>query len=138
MQFKTLTGATKRVTKPQAYRINWDGPSRSKIQNRVKKILKKAWLAHVVFEEFPVVGTKMTLDFYNANKKIAIEVQGKQHTKYTPFFHGKNKINYISQLRRDHQKREFCEKNSIELFEIHEGDSLSEEFIFSVINKDER
>lgn len=137
MRFKTLNGKLKRVQKPHLYKIEWNKPSRSKIQFSVKQLLKKFWESHVVFEEFPVAGTRMTLDFYNANKKIAIEVQGRQHTKYTPFFHGNNKINYISQLRRDHQKREFCEKNSIELIEIHDGDKLSEEYISSVINKDE-
>lgn len=137
MRFKTLNGALKRVQKPHRYKIDWDAPSRSKIQFRVKKILEKLWASHVVFEEFPVAGTKMTLDFYNANKKIAIEVQGKQHVKYTPFFHGENKANYISQLRRDHQKREYCDKNSIRLVEIHDGDDLTEEHISRVINKDE-
>ena len=107
MVFKTLFGASKRVPKAHKYKINWDSPSRSKIQFSVKQKLKEHWKSHIVFEEFPVAGSKMTLDFYNATKKIAIEVQGKQHTRYTPFFHGKNKINYLSQLRRDHQKREF-------------------------------
>ena len=91
MQFKTLTGRTRRIVKPKKYLIDWSAPSRSKLQYGVKKLLKKYWGKHVVFEEFPVAGTKLSLDFYNANKKIAIEVQGDQHTKYVPFFHGKNK-----------------------------------------------
>lgn len=137
MVFKTLFGTTKRVSKSYKYKINWDKPSRSKIQFLVKQQLKEHWESHVVFEEFPVVGSKMTLDFYNATKKIAIEVQGKQHTKYTPFFHGKNKINYISQLRRDHQKREFCEKNNIRLVEIYYDDEISKSNISRVINNNE-
>lgn len=137
MRFKTLFGVLKRVPKAHKYKINWTGPSRSKIQFSVKKILQELWEEHVVFEEFPVVGSKMTLDFYNATKKIAIEVQGKQHTKYTPFFHGKNKINYISQLRRDHQKREFCEKNDIKLVEIYYDDEISKSSISSVIKDNE-
>lgn len=137
MLFKTLFGATKRVSKSHKYKINWDSPSRSKIQFLVKQELKEHWESHVVFEEFPVAGSKMTLDFYNATKKIAIEVQGKQHTRYTPFFHGKNKINYISQLRRDHQKREFCEKNNIRLVEIYYDDEISKSNISRVINNNE-
>ena len=50
----------------------------------------------------------MSLDFYNYNKKIAIEAQGQQHTKYTPFFHGNNKYNYINQLRRDQESKIFA------------------------------
>lgn len=124
MRFKTLFGATRTVKKAKKYLINWDGPSRSKIQFRTKQFLKTYWSNHIVFEEFPVAGSKLSLDFYNANKKIAIEVQGKQHTKYVPFFHGKNKINYINQLKRDQDKFKFCELNEIQLVEIYEEDTL--------------
>ena len=135
MRFKTLSGSLKRLSKPHRYKINWDSPSRSKIQYQVKKILKEIWAKHVVFEEFPVAGTRMSLDFYNANKKIAVEVQGKQHTKYVPHFHGQNKANFISQRRRDVQKKEFCRLNNIRLIEIFPEDDLTENFITSVISK---
>ena len=128
MQFKTLTGRTRRIVKPKKYLIDWSAPSRSKLQYGVKKLLKKYWGQHVVIEEFPVAGTRLSLDFYNANKKIAIEVQGDQHTKYVPFFHGKNKINYINQLKRDHDKLTFCEINQIKLIEIYSKDKLNESF----------
>ncbi|MBN86805.1 MAG: hypothetical protein CL885_04710 [Dehalococcoidia bacterium] len=134
MQFKTLTGAMKRLSKPQKYKIDWSAPSRSKIQFKVKKLLEKHWSNHVVFEEFPVAGTRLSFDFYNANKKIAIEVQGEQHTKYVPHFHGKNKINFFSQMRRDQQKREFCEINQIKLIEIYSTDELSPKTFKSVIS----
>jgi hypothetical protein len=124
MRFKTLFGATRTVKKAKKYLIDWDGPSRSKIQFRTKQFLKTYWDNHIVFEEFPVVGSRLSLDFYNANKKIAIEVQGKQHTKYVPFFHGKNKINYINQLKRDQDKLNFCKLNQIHLIEIYEEDTL--------------
>ena len=89
----------------------------------------------IVFEEFPVAGTKLSLDFYNANKKIAVEVQGKQHTKYVPFFHGSNKINYLNQLKRDQDKLKFCELNDIQLVEIYDGDELNDKLFlkFGVI-----
>lgn len=125
MRFKTLTGAERTVKKARSYLIDWDGQSRSKIQFQAKQFLKKHWINHIVFEEFPVAGTKLSLDFYNANKKIAVEVQGKQHTKYVPFFHGSNKINYLNQLKRDRDKLKFCEINNIQLVEIYEGDKLN-------------
>ena len=68
MRFKTLTGATRTVKKSKNFLIDWDGKSRSKIQFNVKQYLKKYWANHIVFEEFPVAGTKLSLDFYNANK----------------------------------------------------------------------
>jgi len=126
MRFKTLTGAIRTVKKAKNYLIDWDGPSRSKIQFNAKQFLKQYWSKHIVFEEFPVAGTKLSLDFYNANKKIAIEVQGKQHTKYVPFFHGKNKINYLNQLKRDQDKLKSCEINDIQLVETYDADELGE------------
>jgi hypothetical protein len=131
MRFKTLMGATRTVKKAKKYLIDWDGKSRSKIQYSAKQFLKKYWSNHIVFEEFPVAGTRLSLDFYNANKKVAIEVQGRQHTKYVPFFHGKNKINYINQLRRDQDKLKFCELNDIQLVEIYDGDEVNEKLFES-------
>ena len=128
MKFKTLTGSTRKVIGVQKYIIDWDSSSKSKFQKSVKDFLRDYWNRHVVFEEFPVAGTRMTFVFYNANEKVAIEVQGGQHTKYVPFFHGNYKNNYLMQLKRDHQKHDFCELNDIKLVEIYEKDKLSKDF----------
>jgi len=121
MTFKTLLGKRRRLKKPIKYLIDWEKVSRSQLQTKVKIFLKVFWDGDVVFEEFPVVGSRLTLDFYNATKNIAIEVQGKQHTKYNKFFHRGNKINYLNQLKRDEEKLSFCEANDIKLLEVHEG-----------------
>ena len=78
MKFKTLIGNTRTIRNPKKYLVDWDGKSRSKIQFEVKKFLKEFWLKKIVFEEFPVAGTKLSLDLFNANDSIAIEVQGQQ------------------------------------------------------------
>jgi hypothetical protein len=124
MKFKTLTGSEKRISKARTYLIDWDKESRSKIQFKTKQFLKKYWESHVIFEEFPVAGTRLKFDFYNANKKIAVEVHGAQHTKYVPFFHGR-KSNFVRQIRRDQQKIDFCELNGIILVELFDGDKLT-------------
>tara|TARA_B110000305_G_scaffold211173_1_gene245392 strand:+ start:2904 stop:3314 length:411 start_codon:yes stop_codon:yes gene_type:complete len=125
MIFKTLVGSKKRVKKPKNYMVKWEKPSRSKMQFGVKEFVKNYWFNDVVFEEFPIVGTRMSLDLYNANKNIAIEVQGAQHLKYTPFFHGKSKTTFLSQIRRDNDKEEFCKLNNIKLVEVYPEDKLS-------------
>lgn len=125
MIFKTLTGSSKRVKKPKNYLIKWDDKSLSKLQFSTKQFLKPYWCTDIVFEEFPVVGTKMRFDFYNSNQNIAVEVQGGQHLKYTPFFHGKSKSTFLSQIRRDNDKQKFCELNNIKLVEIYPNDDLS-------------
>ena len=125
MEFKTIYGGTKRIKNVKKRIINWSAPSKSKRQREVKKFLKKYWQNHVVFEEFPVAGTRLSIDFYNANKKIAVEVQGSQHTKYNSFFHGGHKNNYLEQLKRDEMKFKFCELNEIRLIEIYDGDIIN-------------
>ena len=134
MEFKTIHGGVKRIKNAKKRIIDWAAPSKSKRQREVKKFLKKYWKNHVVFEEFPVAGTRLSIDFYNANKKVAIEVQGRQHTKYIPHFHGKNKANFLSQKRRDIQKKEFCRLNKIRLIGIFPEDNLTEKFITGVIS----
>lgn len=127
MKFKTLYGSFKRVPKIRNYIIDWDSKSRSKLQFSVKQYLKDYWHNHVVFEEFPVAGTKMSLDFYNATKNIAIEVQGAQHRRYVSHFHGGHKLNYLDQVRRDKQKSDFCKLNDINLIEIYDTDKLNKD-----------
>lgn len=126
MKFVTLSGSSRRIPSIKKYLISWQGKSRSKFQFKVKKFLEPYWGNHIVFEEFPVVGTKLSLDFYNANKKVAIEVQGDQHTKYVPYFHGGHKVNYLSQLQRDNDKLKFCDINGIKLVEIYSNDIIDE------------
>ncbi len=79
----------------------------------------------MVFEEMKLVGSRMSLDLYNANSKVAVEVQGRQHTSYVKFFHG-NKLNYLEQLKRDDKKFKFCQINDIILVEIYPQDVVDE------------
>ena len=125
MEFQTIDGKLKRVKNLKKRIINWEASSRSKRQKAVKDFLKDYWFYHVTFEEFPVVGTRLSLDFYNANKRVAVEVQGSQHTKYNKFFHGGHKNNYLEQLKRDQIKAEFCEVNYIILVEIYDSDIIN-------------
>lgn len=125
MELITLNKSKKRYKNVKKYLINWESSSRSKFQTRVKNFLEKFWDQDVIFEEFPVIGTRLSLDFYNANKKVAIEVQGRQHTKYVKFFH-RDRLNYLSQLKRDQKKETFCELNQIKLVTIYEKDIIDE------------
>lgn len=134
MKFKTLDGKDRTLRNAKSYIINWNGKSRSKFQLEVKKYLKKYWSGDVVFEELKIVGTRLSLDFFNATKKVAIEVQGHQHFSYVKFFHG-DRINYLNQIKRDYKKIEFCELNNIKLVEIYPKDELSKDLFerFGVI-----
>ena len=124
MKFIDRYGKERNLKNAKKYLIDWEKPSRSKFQTNVKKFLRLYWENDIVFEEFRVVGSRLTLDFYNANKKIAVEVQGAQHTKYVKFFH-KNRLKYSDQLKRDEKKLDFCKANDIQLAEVYPQDTVT-------------
>ena len=66
MTFKSLAGREVKVKKSNIYKIDWQGNSLSKLQKSVKKELVKYWGADIVYEEFPVAGTRLNFDFYNS------------------------------------------------------------------------
>lgn len=121
MRFVKLNGdvATKNVVK---YLINWSKSTRSKFQDGVKFALRPFWKKEIVYEEFPVIGTKMTLDLVNMSRKIAVEIQGEQHQAYNKFYHNGNESNWISQLERDMKKKEWCKLNRLRVIEIFPHD----------------
>lgn len=127
MTFKTLYGREKRVSNSYKFKIDWNGKSRSKFQESVKKFIYIHWRYDLVFEEFRIPGSKLSIDFYNHTKRIAIEVQGAQHIQYVKHFH-RTKANFLNQIKRDFKKIEFCELNNIKLIEIYPEDQLSEDF----------
>jgi very-short-patch-repair endonuclease len=129
MIFLTTTGREQKLKNSSKYLIDWDKKCRSKIQKRVKDLLHRHWISDIVFEELPVLGTRMTLDFYNANKKLAIEVDGNQHYKFNKFFHSNSRQNFLSQLQRDEKKEYFCEINQIRLVRILEKDILDQDLL---------
>lgn len=62
-------------------------------------------------------GKRLELDFLLKPYHIAIEVQGKQHFLYNPFFH-KSKDGFGEQLASDEYKRRICEERGIRFFII--------------------
>ena len=112
-------------------RINWSKKSRSKLQTQVKVFLKKFWKNHIVYEEFPVYGSRMKVDLINMTKRIAVEVQGAQHDQFNKFFHGNSRAKYLRSITRDYQKRQWLEKNNFTVLEIVPEDmtSLSKRYI---------
>lgn len=130
MKFNNINGNPNFLKNSKKYLIDWEADSRSKFQTNVKNFLKLYWKGDQVFEEMRVVGTALSLDFYNSSKKVAVEVQGLQHTQYVKFFH-RNKLQYLKQLKRDDKKLKFCEINEIILIEIYPKDILNEELFAS-------
>jgi len=113
------------------YLIEWEGKSRSKIQYKVKQFLKQYWKNHIVYEEFPVFGSKLKVDILNATRKIAVEVHGPQHSSFNKFFHGESRLNYLKSIKRDVAKEKWLVLNQFTLIEIYhdEVDKISDKTI---------
>lgn len=91
----------------------------SKGETTVRKVLKDKGINFVEQKTLPNLKykTKLRLDFYIPDSKIAIEYQGIQH--YKPYSFGSNSLTeYESQVIRDNIKRKFSKDNGIKLIEI--------------------
>lgn len=73
----------------------------------------------------------MKVDLLNATKKIAIEVNGPQHSSFNKFFHNNSRMNYLESLKRDHEKSLWLEQNNFTLIELEKKDvdTLSRELL---------
>lgn len=121
MKFVTLRGNIKSVNIAN-YVIDWQGKSRSIFQSQVKDFLFPFWKSHIVAEELPVAGTRMTLDIVNLTTHVAVEVNGNQHVQYNSHMHGHSQANFRKQVKRDLSKAEWCEKNGFIFVEIYPKD----------------
>ena len=125
------------IDKPvNKYFINWNKKSRSIVQFKTKKFLEPFWHTHMVYEEFPVFGCLLKVDILNLTRKIAIEVNGKQHEEFNSFFHRGNPANYLRGFKNDYKKMLWLQKNSFTLVEIAEGEvpDLSRAFFLEKFN----
>lgn len=118
------------------YLIDWDATSRSKVQFKTKQFLKTYWKNHIVYEEFPVFGSRLKVDIVNATLRIAVEVHGNQHTSYNKFFHGESRLNYLKSIKRDVAKEKWLSINKFQLLEIYEDEvkDLSAQFFKDKFN----
>jgi very-short-patch-repair endonuclease len=64
-----------------------------------------------------VTKNNLELDCYNADLKIAVEFDGRQHYEFVPFFH-RNEDAFRAQQYRDYMKQKKCEENGILLIRV--------------------
>jgi hypothetical protein len=96
----------------------------SSLHLRARKLLALSFPYENIYEEVVLPGIKteinnrpLLLDFYIHFQRIAVEVQGQQHSEYTPFFHT-NKLEFFRAKRLDGLKRQWCLLNNITLVEL--------------------
>lgn len=95
----------------------------SKGEQKVANILTKAGIAYRTEVEFKgLKGGKGNLRFdfvcyKNGRIWVCIEVDGRQHFEYTPYFH-KTKVAFRRQKEHDIKKNKFCIQNGIPLIRV--------------------
>lgn len=90
-----------------------------------RALLKKLFPLDVILEEIPCPGENLFLDFFLPARKIAIEIQGRQHDNFVPFFQ-KTKPKFYQSQQRDRRKAEFCKLNGIKLVALPDSEDESE------------
>ena len=128
MTFLDLKGRKKNIANIRRYYVEWNGETRSKGQTALKKFLYPYWRTDIVFEELPLVGSKMTFDIVNVTKSIAIEFDGAMHHKFIPHFHGSRVSKFLGQIKRDLKKEEWAEINDYVLIRVNSEKELTYEF----------
>ena len=104
--------------------------STSKLQRKVSEYLSIHFGRYTIREntrpEWLIMPTsaRLELDFLLEEISLAIEVQGRQHYCYTPYFHG-SYGDFQERLARDQFKREQCQAKGITLVEIASDDDIA-------------
>lgn len=76
----------------------------------------------------------LELDLYNEELKLAVEFNGEQHYKYTPYFH-RNKEAYYCGRYRDDMKRRLCDKEGVILISVSYKEKDVETYLSEQIKK---
>jgi len=118
----TKLNSKKLISVPVYDNINWDKQIASKPQFLVKSFLRKYWEYDPVTEEFFIPGSKLRIDLFNIRLKIAVEISPiKVHCQYNPWMH-KSRFGFLDKVKKDEQKRNWCNVNNIRLVELYDDD----------------
>lgn len=88
---------------------------------KARELLTSMFKGYNIYEEVKLPGTvdpakksALFIDFLIPNARLGIEVHGKQHFEFIPYFH-KTKAGFLQSKARDLRKEEWCELNEIQL-----------------------
>ena len=103
------------------YTNNSNKTNKSTLHLKARDLLKECFGSYSIYEEVKLPGSTnpknksvLYLDFFIPNLMLGIEIHGKQHFEFTPYFH-KNITGFIQHKRRDCLKQEWCDINNIKL-----------------------
>lgn len=101
-----------------------DDENRSSFHLKARSLITQIFPLDSILEEITLPGTRLKADFLILLRRIMIEVQGKQHSEFSPHFH-KNLGEFYKGKIRDEQKREWCQINKFYYVELDSCDTNS-------------
>jgi hypothetical protein len=93
----------------------------SALHKEAIQILKELYPASLILEELPLKGLSpvLFLDIFIPSLMLGVEVNGKQHSEYTRFFH-KDTTGFARAKANDKRKFKWLELNGIRLIVLDE------------------
>jgi len=89
--------------------------NKSSLHLKARDLLHKCFPTLQILEEVAIPLRKaetLYMDFYLPLTKTCVEVHGEQHFKFNKFFHN-SVLGFMKHKKRDENKKEWCENNSI-------------------------
>lgn len=115
-------------TAQSKHRMRSEKTCKSKLQYEIGQLIKNKYPMDTILEEVSLPGSSgLFVDFLIPSRRMAFEIQGRQHGEYVPFFHG-DKRGFLDSKARDYNKELWCELNNIQLVYFSTS-SEAEEFL---------
>lgn len=117
---KPLDGSRQNINQNQFQNKKTDSKGELECRRVLQEIFKKPFeKCRPHFLNNPVTGGSynLELDCYDDEYKIAVEYNGIQHYKFSPYFH-KNNEAFLNQKYRDELKKRMCKDNGIMLITV--------------------
>lgn len=126
MKLKDLSGKEYHLDiRSVKFPMRSEASCKSKIQYQCGQIIQKRFPFDIILEEIPVPGERLFIDFFIPTRRLAFEIQGGQHEKFSQFFHGTTR-GFEESKARDIRKKEWCELNNITLICVRNEKELKE------------
>ncbi len=98
-----------------------DETHRSGPHLRARALLARLFPMDVRAEEVELPGTGLTADFVLPQRRLVVEIDGRQHREFVPFFHG-TYLEFLASRGRDRRKAGWCESNDFRLVRLSDED----------------
>lgn len=97
----------------------------SKLHESCRSLIKEVFPMVEILEEVRIPGSLLKLDFFLPSISLIVEADGRQHDKYTSFFHQDKREFYLSK-KRDSDKELWAEINEFTVIRLSATESEDE------------